>query len=235
MKNILTVIFFVTVVLVAICLRFFYGSDSAQDVVQENAVNLVDTNNATPGKPVNSVVEPLIHNQNTLDAQHKIGLTLSALNADGQKKWAEALSRNAYEHQSRLDDLKFALRAEVIEFPALAIESLRLSSDVNNPTMISLPSLGQEQLSVAVLSNNVQADGNGHITGTLAGDPASSVVIGFHNGETSGMIESAEKVFFYDAYDGKAVIVRELDVDKYRAAMNADSDGLEEHHGDSHE
>jgi hypothetical protein len=180
-------------------------------------------------KPMGAGSNDVSVNANTTKGREVIGLTFSPKDSQGRAKWADSLSRNPYERQSRLDDLQYATYAEVIEFPSLDLDSLKPSSDTYNPTMISLPGGVGGPLSVAVLSNNVQADGSGNITGTLAGDPASSVVLGFYNGETSGMIESADKVYFYDAFDGKAVIVRELDADKYRAATNVDSDDREDH------
>jgi hypothetical protein len=237
MKKIVAVIFFVA--FAGIYLNFFYSSDVTQELAQaqttkqQSTATLFSTNTSLASS-AQSIDKPLSHSNNTADAQRKIGLTFSAQNSESLTLWADALSRNPLEHQARLDDLQFALHAEVIAFPAFTPESLTPSSDVNNPTVINLPSLGQEQLSVAVLAKDMQVNGNGHITGTLAGDPTSSVVLGFHDGQTSGMIESANRVYFYDAYDGKAVIVRELDADKYRAATKADGDGLEVH-TDEHE
>jgi hypothetical protein len=237
MKNKFIIIVIASIALVAIYflqLNVFSNSNPAQSIASNNQTDISTQDLASPS-PGNLVSAPSLANTNTTISQEKMGLTFSNKNPEGRIQWADSLSRNPYERQSRLDDLKYAISAEVIEFPSLDSASLKLSSDTYNPTMISLPSGAQGQVSVAILANNIQADGNGNITGTLAGDPASSVVIGFHDGETSGMIESADKVYFYDAYDGKAVIIRELDADKYRASLNDTSDEREDHSHDAHE
>jgi hypothetical protein len=139
--------------------------------------------------------------------------------------WAKALSRNAYEHQLRLDDLKLTKRPEVINFPALISEKLIASDDAYNPTIIDLPGFSAGKLSMAVTDIEMSDTANGTISGTITGEESSSVVLSFHNGQVAGgMLQGQDSVYFYDGFEGETVILRELDANNYTASMRERED-----------
>lgn len=62
----------------------------------------------------------------------------------------------------------------------------------------------------------------GTLAGRLVDDPSVSVVLGFHNGETSGIIEGPGKIMFLDAVEKETVIIRELDAASHNADFQCD-------------
>jgi hypothetical protein len=158
--------------------------------------------------------------------QSLIGLKISAEDKERFDVWAKALSRNSYEHQLRLDDLKFAKRAEVINFPALKSEKLIVSDDTYNPTIIDLPGFSGGKLSIAVTEIEMSDTANGTLYGTITGEESSSAVLSFHNGQVAGMLQGQNNVYFYDGFEGETVILRELDANDYTASMREHEDAV---------
>ena len=141
--------------------------------------------------------------------------------ASGDRKlfgdWADKLSRNDDERKQRLHDLKHLKRAEVISFKMLEEHAGKISTD-QLPVDLPLPFF--DGRTVMVRFNHLRIDGKegGSLAGRLVNDPSVSVVLGFHNGETSGIIEGVGKIMFLDAVEKETVILRELDA----VAHNAD-------------
>ncbi|MFC4993955.1 hypothetical protein [Rubritalea tangerina] len=124
--------------------------------------------------------------------------------------WAEDLSRNDYEKQQRMLDLKHIHRAEVVRSDVLSYQSEKISSEAI-PFVIDLPSFdgGVEQVKVTHLS--LQGPESGAMWGVLVGDSQASAVIGFHNGEMTARVDKDGSLLFIDALEDEVVILREVD------------------------
>ncbi len=150
-----------------------------------------------------------------------IGLRLDSADAPAAKRWAEALSRNEHEFAQRLADLKHLKRAEVIRFGSIAANADRLSVD-QLPVTLSLPYFGGSTLDVEFDHLSIDGPEGGTLAGRVVGQPETFVVLGFHNGETSGIVEGPDKIAFLDAFDGETVILRELDAAAHASDFECD-------------
>ena len=152
-------------------------------------------------------------------SSHLVGLTLSGAGNAGA--WATALSRNEHEHAQRLADVKHLKKAEVIEFNTIAENAGRLSTD-RLPLRLSLPSFGGGTVEVEFDHLSIDGPAGGTLAGKVIGEPKTSVVLGFHNGETSGVIEGPGKIVFLDAFDQEVAILRELDAEAHAKDFQCD-------------
>jgi hypothetical protein len=153
------------------------------------------------------------------EAPGLIGMTLTS--AGGAEAWASKLSRNEHEHAQRLADLKHLKKAEVIEFQAIAENTDRLSTD-QLPLTLSLPSFDGGTMEVEFDHLTIDGPAGGTMAGKIVGQPDTSVVLGFHNGETSGIIEGPGKMIFLDAFDQEVTILRELDAEAHAKDFQCD-------------
>jgi hypothetical protein len=109
----------------------------------------------------------------------------------------------------------------VIEFKTIAENAGRLSTD-QLPLRFSLPSFDGGTVEVEFDHLSIDGPAGGTLAGKIVGEPESSVVLGFHNGETSGVIEGPGKIVFLDAFDQEVVILRELDAEAHAKDFQCD-------------
>lgn len=139
-----------------------------------------------------------------------IGTTIREATPELAREWARKLSRNDHEHAQRLFDLKHLKRGEVIKFTSIAENADKLSTD-QLPLILSLPSFDGQTMQVQFDHLKIDGPEGGTMAGKVVGQPETHVVLGFHNGETSGVIEGPGKIIFLDAFDQEVAILRELD------------------------
>ncbi len=150
-----------------------------------------------------------------------IGLEVRSPDEAEARKWAESLSRNEHEFSQRLADLKHLKRGEVIRFGSIAEHAGRLSTD-QLPVTLSLPYFGGRTLDVEFDHLSIDGPAGGSLAGRVVGQPETFVVLGFHNGETSGIVEGPGTMVFLDAFDQEVVILRELDAAAHAADFKCD-------------
>ncbi|MCW1923929.1 hypothetical protein OKA05_15275 [Luteolibacter arcticus] len=148
-----------------------------------------------------------------------VGMTIT--DAAKAEEWAAKLSRNEHEYAQRLTDLRHLRKAEVIEFKTIAENASRLSTD-QLPLTLSLPSFGGGSMEVTFDHLAIDGPAGGTMAGKIVGQPDSTVVLGFHNGETSGVIEGPGKIVFLDAFDQEVAILRELDAEAHAKDFECD-------------
>jgi hypothetical protein len=148
-----------------------------------------------------------------------VGMTIT--DAAKAEEWATKLSRNEHEYRQRLADLRHLRKAEVIEFHTIAENASRLSTD-QLPLTLSLPSFGGGSMEVTFDHLAIDGPAGGTMAGKIVGQPESSVVLGFHNGETSGVIEAPGTIVFFDAFDQGVAILRELDAEAHAKDFECD-------------
>lgn len=139
-----------------------------------------------------------------------IGTKIQEATPELAEAWAKKLSRNEHEHKQRLLDLKHLKQAEVIKFTTIAENSHKLSTD-QLPVVLTLPSFDGQTVQVEFDHLKIDGPEGGTLAGKVVGQPETHVVLGFHHGETSGVIEGPGKIVFLDAFDQEVTILRELD------------------------
>ena len=153
--------------------------------------------------------------------QHLIGQKLSADDPLSFDSWAENLSRNPHELKQRRSDLKHLKRAEVIAFKMIEEHADQLSTD-RMPVELPLPMFDGKKSMVRFDHLSLDREKGGTLAGRMVDDPNVSVVLGFHKGETSGIIQGPDKILFFDAFDGEVVILRELDATSHQGDFKCD-------------
>lgn len=163
------------------------------------------------------------------DSWFLVGNKITSEDHEQFENWAESLSRSPEEKDLRLHHLKHMKRAEVVAFRTIS-HNIDRFEPAHFPLELEIPLFDGEHETVRF--DHLDADSNqgGIISGWMAEDPSVSVLFGYHNGETSGIVEAGDRLIYYDAFDGEVMIVRELDSKSYHADFQCQAVPSPKHH-----